>query len=152
MKTKIIAECKKQGIVLDTQIAYVLATAKWETNHTYKPVKEAYWLSEKWRKKNLRYYPFYGRGLVQITWKKNYEKFGKLMGIDLVNNPHYALKPDVAIFILVYGMIHGTFTGKKLNDYIKWYNTDFVGARRIVNGRDKATSIAKIATKILGDM
>ena len=152
LKTRIIAECKRQGIVLDTQIAYVLATAKWETNHTFKPVKEAYWLSEKWRKKNLRYYPYYGRGLVQITWKKNYEKFGKLLGIDLVHKPHYALKPDVAIFILVYGMIHGTFTGKKLNDYIKWYNTDFVGARRIVNGRDKATSIAKIATKILGDM
>ena len=107
MKTKIIAECKKQGIVLDTQIAYVLATAKWETNHTFKPVKEAYWLSEKWRKKNLRYYPYYGRGLVQITWKKNYEKFGKLLGIDLVDNPDLALKPDVAVFILVYGMMSG---------------------------------------------
>lgn len=56
----IIQECKKQGLNLNSQIAYVLATVDWETNKTFKPVKEAYWLSENWRKKNLRYYPFYG--------------------------------------------------------------------------------------------
>ena len=49
--------------------AYGLATAWWETNKTMQPVREAYWLSEAWRKPNLRYYPHYGRGYVQLTWK-----------------------------------------------------------------------------------
>jgi peptidoglycan hydrolase-like protein with peptidoglycan-binding domain len=53
-------ECRKQGLTLKTQIAYVIATAQWETANTFKPVKEAYWLSEGWRRKNLRYFPFYG--------------------------------------------------------------------------------------------
>lgn len=56
----IISECKKQGLNLKNQIAYVLATTEWETANTFKPVKEAYWLSEEWRRKNLRYFPFYG--------------------------------------------------------------------------------------------
>ena len=54
------AECRRQGIGLDTQIAYVLATVEHETANTFKPIKEAYWLSENWRKRNLRYYPYYG--------------------------------------------------------------------------------------------
>lgn len=67
-------ECVAQGIGLKSQIAYVLATVEWETAKTFKPVREAFWLSEAWRKKNLRYYPFYGRGYVQLTWEKNYKK------------------------------------------------------------------------------
>ncbi len=58
----IAAECRRQGIGLDTQIAYVIATVEWETGNTFKPVKEAYWLSEDWRRRNLRYYPYFGRG------------------------------------------------------------------------------------------
>jgi peptidoglycan hydrolase-like protein with peptidoglycan-binding domain len=64
-------ECRAQGIGLNTQTAYVLATTQWETNQTFKPVREAYWLSENWRKTHLRYHPFYGRGFVQLTWKNN---------------------------------------------------------------------------------
>jgi hypothetical protein len=56
-------ECKTQGIGLDTQVAYVLATTEWETAQTFKPVREAFWLSEDWRRRNFRYYPYYGRGL-----------------------------------------------------------------------------------------
>lgn len=54
------AECIAQGLALKTQIAYVLATVFHETGHTWKPVKEAYWFSEAWRKQNLRYFPYYG--------------------------------------------------------------------------------------------
>ena len=39
--------------------AYMLATAYHETKYTMQPVREAYWLPEAWRKKNLRYYPHY---------------------------------------------------------------------------------------------
>ena len=41
-------------------VAYIMATVKHETNNTFEPVEEAYWLSESWRKANLRYYPWHG--------------------------------------------------------------------------------------------
>src|SRR5438045_92240 len=53
-------------------VAYGLATAWHETAAQMQPVREAYWLSEDWRKANLRYFPWYGRGFVQITWQANY--------------------------------------------------------------------------------
>ena len=39
---------------------------------------------------------FKGRGHIQITGRANYEKYGKLLGIDLVNNPELAETDDVA--------------------------------------------------------
>src|SRR5690606_34382592 len=51
-------------------LAYILATGWWETGKTMQPVREAYWLDEDWRRRNLRYYPFYGRGDVQLTWEE----------------------------------------------------------------------------------
>lgn len=138
-------ECKKKGLPLKPQIAYVLATAQWETANTFKPVKEAYWLSEEWRRKNLRYFPFYGRGLVQITWKSNYQKYSDILGVDLVNNPDKVLEPNISLFILVHGCKNGTFTGMKIEDYINSNRTDFYNARRVINGIDKAQEIANIA-------
>jgi predicted chitinase len=154
-KLLIIDECIRQGITNKDQIKYVLATVQHETNGTFEPVREAYWLSEKWRKRNLKYYPYYGRGLVQLTWKKNYKKFSKLLTkkyksnyIDLVKMPDLVLNLEFSIFILVYGMKNGIFTGKKLNDYITKNKTDFIRARKIINGLDKSKKIAKIAKKI----
>ncbi|MDX1371593.1 MAG: hypothetical protein R3321_03945 [Nitrososphaeraceae archaeon] len=42
------------------QTAYLLATTRWETGNKFIPNVEAYWLSEAWRKRNLRYYPYHG--------------------------------------------------------------------------------------------
>lgn len=109
------------------------------------PVVEAYWLSEDWRKQNLRYYPWHGRGFVQLTWQANYIKAGKALDVDLISKPDRALDPDIAADILVIGCKEGWFTGKKLADYITLQRSDFVNARRIVNGTDKAQSIAKLA-------
>ena len=148
----IIYECKAQGLTLDTQIAYVLATAQWETNRTFRPVKEAYWLSESWRKSHLRYYPYYGRGFVQLTWKNNYKKYSKILGVDMVKDPSIAMKNDVALFVLVHGFKTGTFTGRKITDYIDEYHTDFIHARRCINGTDQAHAIASIASKFLDSM
>jgi len=145
---KIIKECYAQDIKKPEQIQYVLATVQHETNDTFKPVKEAYWLSEGWRRRNLRYYPYYGRGFVQITWESNYEKFSKLLGVDLVKDPDLALEMDNAIFILVYGMKHGILTGKKLDDYFGDKGSNFVNARKIINGKDKAKHIALLAQAI----
>jgi hypothetical protein len=91
-------ECKAQGIGLKTQIAYVLATTQWETAQTFKPVREAFWLSEDWRRQNLRYFPWYGRGYVQLTWKTNYQKYSQILGVDLVNNPDKAMEENIALY------------------------------------------------------
>lgn len=135
----ILGECRRSGLSVK-HTAYILATAKWETNHTMKPVREAYWLSEDWRRKNLRYYPWYGRGYVQLTWEANYIAAGRKLGMDLTTNPDDVMQPRVAARILVEGCKGGWFTGKKLSDY-----QTYEDMRRVVNGTDKARQIADIA-------
>lgn len=58
-----------------------------------------------------------GRGYPQLTGKTGYEKFGKLLNINLVNNPELALQPKNAAKILILGIRDGLFTGKKFSDY-----------------------------------
>lgn len=140
----ILDTCRKHGL-LRNQAAYVLSTARWETNHTMKPVVEAYWLTEAWRAANLRYYPWHGRGFVQLTWQANYIRAGKALDVDLISKPDRALDAETAAEILVIGCKEGWFTGKKLGDYITLQKSDFVNARRVVNGTDKAQQIAKLA-------
>lgn len=142
----IIDTCRKHGLSRN-QAAYVLATAKWETAHTMKPVVEAYWLSEAWRKKNLRYYPWHGRGFVQLTWEANYQKAAKKLGVPLDRKPELALDPKIAADVLVRGMMEGWFTTKDLGDYVSVHAVDYVNARRVVNGTDKAHDIAKLASQ-----
>jgi len=149
------SECSRQGIGLKTQIAYVLATVDHETAHTFEPVSEAFWVKpdpEAWRKKNLRYYPYYGRGYVQLTWEKNYATYGKLLGLDLVHKPDLALDPKVALFVLVHGFKTGHFTGRKLSDYVNEHNTDFLNARRCINGTDRQQDIAALAKNYLAQL
>ncbi len=133
-------ECNSLGIGLKTQIAYVLATVEHETARTFQPVREAFWLTEEQRRTNpiiRRYYPYYGRGYVQLTWEFNYKKYSRVLGVDLVNNPDLAMNPNIALFILVHGFKTGVFTGRKITDYINEAQTDFVRARRCINGSDK---------------
>jgi len=142
-------ECQSHGIGLKTQIAYVLATVEWETNQTFKPVREAYWINEAWRKTNLSYYPFYGRGYVQLTWENNYKKYSDILGVDLVKTPDIAMDNNIALFILVHGFKTGIFTGRKITDYINANQTDFIKARRCINGNDHARDIANLAEEYL---
>ena len=93
-----------------------------------------------------------GMGFVQLTWRRNYEHAGKKLGVDFVANPKLLLKPEHAATILVLGMDEGWFTGKKLSDYITLQKSDFTGARRIVNGTDKAAEIARIARAYDADL
>jgi hypothetical protein len=140
----ILSECQKHGL-LRNETAYVLATAFWESARTMQPVREAFWLSEAWRKANLRYHPWYGRGFVQITWEANYVAMGNRLGIDLTSDPDVVMDPALSAQILVIGMKEGHFTGKKLSDYITLKASNYRGARRIVNGTDKAGAIAELA-------
>jgi hypothetical protein len=142
----ILKECRKAGLS-DEHTAYVLATAYHETAHTMKPVREAYWLSESWRKGNLRYWPWYGRGYVQLTWERNYEYAGAVLGLDLTTDPDVVMKPKVSAKILVRGMKEGWFTGKSMG-----YYSTFAQMRRVVNGTDKAALIAGHADDYLAEM
>jgi len=134
----IVDACLEHGL-LRNQCAYVLATALHETASTMKPVRE--YGGEKYLKAK-KYYPYVGMGYVQLTWRENYDKAGKKLGVDFLANPKLLLKAEYAAPILVIGCRDGWFTGKKLSDYITLTNSDFVGARRIVNGTDKAQQIA----------
>lgn len=137
----IIDACKKQGL-LRNQAAYVLATAYWESARTMKPVREMG--GEKYLK-SKPYYPYVGMGFVQLTWLANYEKASKKLGVNFVKNPKLLLEPGYAATILVIGSAEGWFTGKKLSDYITLSKSDFINARRIINGTDKAKEIAAFA-------
>ncbi len=140
-------ECIEQGLVLEDQIAYVIATADWETNHTLMPVVEAYWMDQEYRD-SLSYAPYYGRGLVQLTWEENYMKYEELLGIPLRADPDLALDYKTALFVLVHGFINGVFTGAKITDYINENGTDYYNARRCINGTDAASEIATTAEHI----
>ena len=119
----------------DDELAYLLATAKWETAHKMQPVVE---MGSQAYLRSKKYWPWIGRGLVQITWEANYRKYN-------ITKPEQALEWPTALHVIFHGMIHGTFTGKKLADYISDGRRDYVGARRIINGTDKAKQIALIA-------
>jgi len=41
-------------------------------------------------------FKYRGRGLIQLTGKENYKKFGDILGIDLVSNPELANDPEIA--------------------------------------------------------
>lgn len=137
------------------EAAYMFATVKHETADTYLPVKEAYWKDERWRAKNLRYFPWYGRGYVQLTWETNYKKAQRELKIDLTTNPDVVMDPQISYQIMSQGMRNGWFTGKALSNYITDNSTNYIGARYIINGTDKASLIAKYAEefeKCLGNM
>lgn len=105
-------------------------------------------MSEEWRQTKLKkYYPFYGRGYVQLTWKGNYAAYARILGgdCDLVGKPDLALQPDIALFVLVHGMSTGSFTGAKLSSYVNARAVDYTNARRVINGLDAAPHIAALA-------
>lgn len=144
-----------------THRAYILATA-WHETGQFK------WLREIWgpTAAQKRYEGradlgnnvtgdgkrFMGRGYVHITGRRNYTDWGKRLGLDLAGNPALAEQPEIAALILVEGMRLGTFTGKKLSDYLPSDSRsslpgDYINARRIVNGTDKANLIAGYANQ-----
>jgi len=143
------------------QLAYCLATFKWETAHSMRPIDEIGTAA----RFNRLYGPqtkvgkilgntkegdgalFHGRGYVQLTGRRNYTKAKNLTGVDLLSNPDEAKDPDLAYQIAIQGMIDGWFTGKKLSQFIKDGVADFENARTIINGHDKATIIADIARR-----
>lgn len=112
-------------------------------------VKTAYW------RKNGKGRSYLGRGLPQLTHEANYAKMGPLVGADLVNNPDLALDPKIAVKIMIVGMTKGVFTGKDMDDYLDGVDEadaedlrEYTNARYVVNGKDRAVDIGRIALKM----
>jgi hypothetical protein len=138
----------------DRWLAYMLATTHHETDRSMRPVEE-------YGKGRGRQYGkrikmsgeayddtdsiFYGRGYVQLTWYENYERAGDELGLDLLDEPELALQPEIASAIMFLGMSQGWFTGKRLSQYFGPDVEKWEEARRIINGRDKASLIAGYA-------
>lgn len=136
---------------LPAQEAYILATGAWETAGSMEPVEEAFYLGSRARtyREGLRYAPWWGRGFVQLTWERNYIAAGKKLGLDLTTDPTAAMEPVAAAKILVHGSMEGWFTGKGIPAFISATACDFVGARRVINGTDRAADIAALAVDYL---
>lgn len=148
----ILFECEKQGISDMRQVAYILATAYHECYNPKRPETRLTPMKEfggETYLKGKKYYPYYGMGFSQLTWDYNYKKEAARLGIDLVNHPELILDIPVAANSHVYCMAHGTYTGKKLSDYINDNKCDFLNARRIINGTDKQELVMGYAQKFL---
>jgi len=135
----------------DRWLAYALGTCYHETDKKFQGIVEygpdSYFKKYEGRKDLGNNVPgdglrFKGRGFVQITGRRNYANFSSIIGVDLLGNPELALNLDNCVEIMFYGMIDGTFTGKKLADYFSPTKEDWVNARQIINGTDKANLIA----------
>lgn len=146
--------------------AYALATAWHETAHTLQPIREfggpAY-LTRMYditgqrpelARANGNTAPgdgvrYCGRGYVQLTWRANYRRAGEKLGLPLEANPELAMRKDIAAQIMRRGMEEGWFTGKAFDHFLPPSGPApmraFTDARRIINGKDKATLIAGYA-------
>lgn len=152
----------KHGFIDPRWSAYMLATVYHETAHTMQPIEEyGHGRGRVYGKPTGPWGCVYdGRGDVQLTWEANYIHATKRLRelgaidstIDLDRNPDLAMRPDIAAAIMIYGMVEGWFTHKRLADYIHGQTTDFIGARRIINGTDRAQLIAGYAQQFLEDL
>lgn len=95
-------------------------------------------------------YLYRGRGYVQITGRRNYTVLGQRlnMGDALVKDPDLALTQEVAYKIMSYGMRNGSFTGRRLAQFIGSGQCDYKNARKIINGLDQADRIAGYAREL----
>jgi len=96
----IFAELSARGIATQSVCGGVIGTVAIETASTFKPVREAFWEDEDYRRTRLRYYPWYGRGYVQLTWEGNYAEYGPLCNVDLTGDPDGAMNPDTAAKVI----------------------------------------------------
>lgn len=151
------------------QIANALAQIYHETAHSFLPVVEGYYLGSRKGKsaaqyyagdstwvrnfqKRLRYYPYYGMGHIQLTWRENFVKltrevrkhFAELVKdferrsgqtFDLEKYPRQMLDAKISFAVMTVGMHKGIFrSGRTLDRYINPARVNHYRARDIVNG------------------
>jgi predicted chitinase len=146
------------------RLAFILATARRESASTFQSVREAAscgddetcrelaigreLANQRGQKEpvvpnyaspdpinGLRYY---GRGFIQLTFRRNYEKTSTLLKLNLTEDPDRVLETRIAGEILVRGMLGGWFGDHRpLSHYIDGDKADWVAARNNVNPRSK---------------
>lgn len=148
------------------QLAYILATAYHETGRRMQPVREAYGRNDAETKKRLQaafdagklvwvktpYWDdgWYGRGLVQLTHRRNYagplrDQVIHRFGVDILDQPDALISNfDVSAYVLIEGMLRGDtgiadFTSDALEDHVNSNKVDYEKARRVVNPGDLGT-------------
>ena len=134
------------------QVAYLLATAKIESDYSLQRWEADYLCGKagvpyknKPCEKALNYYrstagkknyytlgtdknglPYFGRGLIQLTGKANYEKYGKLIGVNLVDDGDKAIIPKNSYDIA------SEYLNERTWKYVN--KGDLYWARKSVNG------------------
>ena len=143
-------------------LAYILATIWHETAKTMQPVEE--FGKGKGRKYGKRVWYsgklytdipsiFYGRGHTQNTWRDIYLKLS--IAKENVNRwnfekyPELLLQMEPSIWATFYAMTTGLYTGRKLSQHFNEKINDPKGARKIINGIDKAILISGYHDKFL---
>jgi len=147
-------------------LAYMLATVYHETAFTMQPISEygsdAYFTRYENRPDLGNNQAgdgalFRGRGYVQLTGRKNYEKMTPIVrsfypnSPDFTHDPEAVKDPNFASVIMFYGMFLGSFTTRALKHYIgdpdQGKIVDFYNARRVINSDNQASKIEAYAKK-----
>jgi hypothetical protein len=145
----------------DRWLAYLLGTAFHETDRKMQPIHEyggAAYFTARYDPPPDGKFPkiaaalgnnqrgdgalFHGRGFVQLTGRRNYADWANRLSVNLLAVPDLALRIDIATAVLIEGAILGSFTGRPLSRYFGPGVEDWVNARRIINGMDRAQNIA----------
>lgn len=155
-------------------LSYLLATAKiesdyslerWESDYVCgkagvkykdKPCQSAinYYCSTKGGKqdycsgkpKDKRGLPYFGRGLIQITWKENYKKYGDKIGVNLVDEPENIFIPENSYNVAVAFLT--TKKGNSNKSTFDWVDDgNLTQARKSVNGGTKKLDEVNTAYK-----
>lgn len=167
--TAILDEWERRNLSDMRWLAYMLATAFHETATRMEPVIETRqpseasnpsvktaiarlekswkagklpWVSKPYWRLNAKGLSYLGRGLPQLTHEENYRKLSQYVGVDLVANPDKVLDDKIGVLVMFEGMLRGLFSGRSLDMYFGAAVDDPVGARYIVNGKEKASLIA----------
>jgi putative chitinase len=164
----ILDEWERRKLTDSRHLAYMLATPYLEVDRTMQPIDEyggdryffeMYDIQGKRPGKARELgnllpgdgVRFHGRGLVQLTGRRNYERMtaliGRRFGVDLERDPEFAKRLDIAVAVMFEGMLRadsgiGDFTGVALENYFNATTDDPVQARRIINGLDRAEQVA----------
>ncbi len=137
-------------------LAYILGGVYHEAGKRMVPVREGFAKTDASARKIVaarRYgkpagpygHVYYGRGRIQNTWLENYRKLEARFGQPFVKEPDRLLESKIDALVTIHGHAEGIWTGKELADYFNDTDADWINARRIINGTDKASTIAGYA-------
>lgn len=140
----IMGALKKEGILSPEILAYALATIEHETAGTFEPIEE---FGGRHSARRFGYEGgtnYFGRGFIQLTHLRNYQKMGERIGLGdkLMKNPNLALEPAISAHILA-AFFKDNGIARLASD------GDFVGARTPINPDWNGWSVAMLAYRYL---